>query len=205
MGLIELAKASRQEELLAAVAEPTMRRMVRDFCPTAHLGVLDSDFMVTYLAKSTQKSHRVPTRTGSKLEAYCSGLGKVLLAAMSSAERSSYLPEGPFIRLTKKTIIEPQALEAELQLVSHRGFAVDNCELFDDLRCVAVPVFDQANRVVAALSASFPTSQLPTGKVREVVVDMQANARAIGAKLYPDFAGTSMSPNRAGECPALCA
>lgn len=190
MGLIELARGTGQDELLTAVAEPTLRRLTRDLCPTAHLGVLDSEFMVTYLAKSTQRSHKVPTRAGSKLEAYCSGLGKVLLAALDPADRARYLAEGPFVRLTRKTIVEPEELDRELTLVGQRGYAVDNCELFENLRCVAVPIFDQENEVVAALSASYPQDQLPMGKVREVAFLLQGYARIVGTKLFP-MAGAS--------------
>jgi IclR family acetate operon transcriptional repressor len=185
MGLIELARGAGQEDLLTAVAEPTLRRITRDLSPTAHLGVLDSEFMVTYLAKSAQRSHKVPTLAGSKLEAYCSGLGKVLLAALDEDERGRYLAEGPFVRLTRRTIVEPAAIDQELNLVRQRGYAVDNCELFENLRCVAVPIYDHDNEVVAALSASYPQDQLPMAKIREVAFLMQGHAKIISAKLFP--------------------
>ena len=85
LGVLELGRNSSLDDLLAAAGAATLRRVTQSLSPTAHLGVLDGEFMVTYLAKSTRRSHALPTRIGSKLEAYCSGLGKVLLAAVGEA------------------------------------------------------------------------------------------------------------------------
>lgn len=186
MGVIELSRCASQEGLLAAAAEPTLRRITQTLSPTAHLGVLDQEFMVTYIAKANKRGHPVPTHIGSKLEAYCSGLGKVLLAALSQPARASYLAEGPFIALTGRTIIDIAALERELCQVSRQGYAVDDCELMDDLRCVAVPIHDRTGNVMAALSASSPARDLPRSGVPAVARELRRHAAAIGAKLYPE-------------------
>lgn len=207
MGMIELARHSEQDDVFAAVAQPALRRLTRDLCPTAHLGTLDSDFMVTYLAKSAQKSHKIPTTAGSKLEAYCSGLGKVLLAALDEEDRYRYLEEGPFIRLTRSTIIDPGELALELARVRRNGYAVDNCELFDDLRCVAVPVRGHSGKVVAALSASFPASRLPLEKVEDVAGHLQQQAATLGEKLFPSLHGRFPAPTMAvdaSRAPSFC-
>ena len=185
MALLRLANMESQDALIAAAAEPNMRILSKTICSTAHLGVLDQDCMVTYIAKSSRRSQFPPTRIGSKLEAYCSGLGKVLLAALPPEQQHAYLADGPFIALTSHTITERENLATELQRVAERGYAVDDCELYDNLRCVAVPIRDMSGRVVAALSASSPANQLPRSKVSSVAESLALHANQIGAKLFP--------------------
>lgn len=183
--LFRLTGENSIERLYAAAAEPSLRKMCKSLCTAGHLGVLDQDQMVTYLAKASRRTQFPPTVIGSKLEAYCSGLGKVLLAALPANELDEYLDEAPFIALTSRTITTQESLKKELHRVAKRGYAVDDCELFDDLRCVAVPITNAAGQVVAALSASSPASQLHQRDVPRVAEELMRHARDIGARLYP--------------------
>ncbi|MFM7027158.1 MAG: IclR family transcriptional regulator [Chakrabartia sp.] len=183
--LFRLTNATSIDNIYAAAAEPSLRRLCKSACTAAHLGMLDQDYMVTYLAKASRRAAFPPTVIGSKLEAYCSGLGKVLLAALPVDQQRRYLDEGPFIALTAHTLTEPDALLKELQVVAKRGYAVDDCELFDDLRCVAVPIKDADGRVVAALSASSPAGQMPTKQLPELAAELTRHAAEISERLYP--------------------
>jgi len=185
LGVLELGRHASLDGLLAAAGDASLRRITQTITPTAHLGVLDSEFMVTYLAKATVRSHALPTRIGSKLEAYCSGLGKVLLAALPQAHLDAYLAEGPFIALTRRTIIEPGALADELTKVREQGYALDDGELFEDLRCVAVPICDADGRTIAALSASAPAARMPQHSIAGIAAELNRHAGEIGRKLYP--------------------
>ncbi len=191
--LFRLTESTSKDRLFAAAAEASLRRICKNICPTAHLGMLDADYMVTYVAKASRRAHFPPTVIGSQLEAYCSGLGKVLLAALPAEQQARYLAEGPFVALTSRTITEPDALFEELQRVAKRGYAVDDCELFEDLRCVAVPVKDANGKVVAALSASSTVSQMPHQNIASVAAALSAHAHEIGDRLYP--AATSSTSN----------
>jgi IclR family acetate operon transcriptional repressor len=183
--LFRLTDATSIDRLYAAAAETSLRRLCKSLCAAAHLGVLDHDHMVTYLAKVSRRAAFPPTVIGSKLEAYCSGLGKILLAALPVEQQRRYLDEGPFIALTPRTITKPDALQKELNLVAKQGYAVDDCELFEDLRCVAVPIRDAAGHIVAALSASSSASQLPVKAIPEVAAELNRHAREISDRLYP--------------------
>lgn len=187
--LFRLTESTSKDRLFAAAAEASLRRICKNVGQTAHLGILDADCMVTYIAKASRRTHSPPTVIGSQLEAYCSGLGKVLLAALPAEQQAQYLAEGPFVALTSHTITEPDALLKELQLVAKRGYAVDDCELFEDLRCVAVPVRDARGNVVAALSASSTVGQLPHQSIASVATALTAHAREISERLYPAAPG----------------
>ncbi len=183
--LLGLCREASFESLLASAAAPILSRLSRTTRTTSHIGVLDSEFMVTYLARCASAHAKIPTLPGNKLEAYCSGLGKVLLAGLSMPRRESYLAEGPFPALTSRTIIAQEDLARELSAVCRRGFAFDDCEMFEDLRCVAVPIHDQSGRVVAALSASGSCREMPKSRVSSLAEELTRQAETISGKLFP--------------------
>jgi DNA-binding IclR family transcriptional regulator len=138
---------------LIALGRPTVTALSKATRSVAHLGILEGG-MVTYLAKVGPRKAAIFTREGKQLEAYCSGIGKVLLAALPSAELDDYLASGPFVALTRNTIIDPMALRKELTRVQKLGFARDDEEVAAGLHCLAVGVVAPDERTIAALSLS---------------------------------------------------
>lgn len=183
--MLDLARRSSFETLLASATMPILSRITRTTGSTAHVAVLDSERMVTYVARSASRSNRIPTSPGNKLEAYCSGLGKVLLADLPACDRDQYLADGPFPPLTARTIVQPEALDRELAAIRDRRFAVDDCEMFDNLRCVAVPILRPDGRGAAALSASQDNGELSRAQIRDLVTQLTGHAATISAKLFP--------------------
>ena len=182
----ELAQNGSPKDLLSAAATPLLRSLVRQTGLTAHAGVLNDEFMVDYVARECPtRGYRAPTQLGSQLEAYCSGLGKVLLAGISDGMLDSYLADGPFVPLTEQTIIEPETLRAELERIRLLGYAIDEREIYDDLRCVAVPVHNTRGAVVAALSLSGNTSVLTVDRVEEFAALLREQAGQLVRKLFP--------------------
>jgi DNA-binding IclR family transcriptional regulator len=151
--LADLAGGMDRRAVLASVSRPLLRRLAAQIGATVHLGVLDGD-MMTYLVKEHGGGAPVLTAEMSQLEAYCSGIGKVLLAALPESARECYLLAGDFVALTPKTITDPLCLRAELAGIKRSGHAVDDGEVEDGLYCLAVPVLGPDGGVIAALSAS---------------------------------------------------
>lgn len=183
--LLSLSHNVTITELLRDASHALMTELARTLDLTTHLGVLEHG-MVTYVAKvSTPGAFQVHTRVGAQLEAYCSGLGKVLLAALPEDEVESFILDGELIALTPNTITTAAGLRAELKTVRERGYALDDRENQADMRCIAVPVLDREGRAVAALSATddaecmTPLRQL---EIRDALVDAAA---ALRQKLYP--------------------
>ncbi|WP_425232980.1 IclR family transcriptional regulator, partial [Sphingorhabdus sp.] len=142
--------------MMANAARPILDRLAKRMHCVAQLGIFEND-MVTYLVKSGPSAGDLFTKVGMQLEAYCSGIGKVLLAHLPDAARSEYLQAGPFIALTERTITDPDLLDAELQRVAREDFAVDDEEVVTGLQCIAVPVRNRESEVIAAISASRAT------------------------------------------------
>lgn len=160
---------------LAAIARPLIRRLAAQLRAPVQLAVLEGD-MATYLVKEGAGSDALFTREGGQLEAYCSALGKVLLAALPAAERGTYLAGGPFPALTARTITDPALLATELERTATRGYARDEGEVDVGLSCLAVPVTGGS----AALSVSLRGGARPGVRHRAM---LDACATAIGKAL----------------------
>jgi IclR family transcriptional regulator, acetate operon repressor len=139
--------------LLADIARPYIRMLAHRLKLTVHLGVIEDD-MVTYVVKEHGGGPLLFTRSGTQLDAYCSAIGKMLLATLPEPELDRYLSSGPLIPLTSHTITEPDKLRRALQRVRVEDLAIDAEEVAENLRCVAVPVRDRRGIIVSAMSAS---------------------------------------------------
>lgn len=151
--LLRLAALNDPNTILANVARPHLKRLAQKLRQTLHLGVLETD-MVTYLLKECGGGTPVFTQAGMQLEAYCSAIGKMLLASIPEADREAYIAAGPFVPLTPKTITDPAQLRATLRAIKQADYAIDDEEVVEKLRCIAAPLRDRSGRIVAAISVS---------------------------------------------------
>ncbi len=157
--LLGLLHRLDEKQVIVGCAAPLLQRLAVDLGCVVQLGTFEKE-MVTYRIKVGEGSGALFTRVGMQLEAYCSGMGKVLLAHLPEVQRSAYLDTGPFPALTGRTITDPEALAAELRRVARNGFAVDDGEIADGLFCLAVPVSAPDGRVLAAVSVSQATATM---------------------------------------------
>jgi DNA-binding IclR family transcriptional regulator len=150
--LTALSRKVSAAEVLSDAAHGVLEGLAERFGATAHLGILEHE-MVTYVAKaSSPRSVPVPTRVGAQQEAYCSAIGKVLLAGLSSEGLERFLRQGELVALTERTITDPAVFRDEIARVREERFALDTGETHAHLCCVAVPVRDQDGAILAALS-----------------------------------------------------
>jgi IclR family acetate operon transcriptional repressor len=178
--LVQLSGLLSLRPALAALGRPVIKELARASGCTAHLGILEHD-MVTYLVKAGRASADVFTEEGKQLEAYCSGIGKVLLACLPESLLADYLAGGPFIALTDKTITDPGALAREIAEVRMKRFARDNEEIAPGLHCLAVGVFDRQGHAIAALSISRP---MPHPDEARALDALGSAARALERALF---------------------
>ena len=178
---------------LGLLAEPhsEIRRAARPFLDklneacdeTVHLAVLHLG-QALYLDKMEgKKTIRVITRIGMKLPAHCSGVGKVLLAALKEETLERIIREKGLLRLTGNTITDLKALKAELAQIRKQGYAIDNEEIEEGLKCAAAPLRNSDGEVVAAISISVPKERFDketsgfVSKVKKTAQEMSALMR----------------------------
>lgn len=151
--LRNLARQVDDKRVVTTVAPPVLFHLATRVRSIAQFGTLEGE-MVTYHIKTGRSAANLFTRVGMQLEAYCSAIGKVLLAHLPTEEQEAYLSGGPFVALTDRTITSPPALRQEFEDIRARGFAIDDGEIAADLRCLAVPVRRPDGEVLAAISVS---------------------------------------------------
>lgn len=144
----------RPEDRIAIRLRRSLKKLAARFEVFLHFGVLEEG-MVTYLVKENGGKAELFTAEQMQLEAYCSAVGKVLLAALPRVELDEYLDNGPFVALTGSTLTDPDEIRRELVAVRKDGVAFDRFEIREDLFCMAVPVSDPSGHIVGGLSASF--------------------------------------------------
>jgi len=185
--LLDWADATDMARILRHSARPVLRSLARSSGLTAHLGILDGG-MVTYLIKESGGGPPVFTEEGKQLEAYCSGIGKMLLSALPVADREAYLADGPFVALTPYTLTDPATLRQSLDAITTNDYALDDREIAPDLQCLAVPVRAADQRVVAAISlAGSPGLNYFADIARSAEV-LQDCARRISEAVWPRVA-----------------
>jgi len=179
-GAVILAAGAERDprDTLRCVAKPCLDWLARRVQAAAHLGVFEGG-MVSYLAKSGSSRIARFTREGTQLDAYCSALGKVLLAHLPPSERNAYLTGGPFPKLTNQTITDPQELSVHLRQVRRQSYAIDDREFAEEVMCLAVPVRDPNSRVYAALSITTSPAQLRGSRVSAALKLLGRAARDI--------------------------
>jgi DNA-binding IclR family transcriptional regulator len=159
LGLFELGNVAATSLTLVEVSAPRLQELVRITGETANLAVMDEG-MATYVAKVEGSfSMRIASRVGLRVPCHCAGLGKVLLAYDEEAVEQHYSAE-PFPRRTARTITTARRLQAELERIRQRGYAMDDEEFEDGVRCIAAPVFDHSGSAVAAMSVSGPVGRI---------------------------------------------
>jgi IclR family pca regulon transcriptional regulator len=118
------------------------------------MAVLDG-VEVVYVARAGSKRILATNlHVGSRLPAYCTSMGKVLLAFLPDAVREKHLRNTQYAKFTPKTITNPTKLRRVLNEVRRRGYAVNDQELDLGLRSCSVPVFDKGGKAIAAINVS---------------------------------------------------
>ena len=143
---------------LAVLALPILEEISAIIKECSSLSVLEGDEIV-YLARSaTRRVMSVGLSIGSRLPAYCTSMGRVLLSGLTEPELTAYLDRVVLDARTPKTIIDKSGLATALQHVREHGYAVVDEELEIGLRSLAVPVVTRTGRMVAAMNTGVHTS-----------------------------------------------
>jgi IclR family transcriptional regulator, pca regulon regulatory protein len=172
---------------LADVAQAHLSDLANDVHESCSASVLDG-YDIVYVARAaTKRIMTISLSVGTRLPAYATSMGRVLLAAFPSDQLDAYLGAAPLTRLTERTIVDQERLRAEIARTRHRGWCLVDQELEDGVRSIAVPVHDSAGRVVAAVNTSAHATRVPLvtlqksflPKLRECAATIDAELRTV--------------------------
>jgi len=197
--VLELGFTAINSMELRDVAAPQLRRLCDETGHTVNMAILD-DVDIVYIerfraSRRNQDAIDLDLHVGSRLPAYCTSMGKVLLAFLPDVERDEVLKRITFARRGPNTLTSRTALLAELERVRGSGIAVNNEELAYGLRSVAVPVIAADGAAVAAVNlAAHRTMASLDDLVARIGPLMQRTAAEISAQLgyRPDSRGSAL-------------
>jgi DNA-binding IclR family transcriptional regulator len=149
-------------------AQPHLRRLVAETEETAHLCILEP-----------ARSVRMITRVGASNPVHCTSVGKAMLAFLPEERINDIIRRIRFERFTHRTIATAEALRTEIEKTRRRGYAVDDEELEEGLRCIAVPVLDAQRNPVAAVSVSGPSFRVTAQKLPSIANHLLQCVRGI--------------------------
>ncbi|MDR2904264.1 MAG: IclR family transcriptional regulator, partial [Clostridiales bacterium] len=177
--LFELGNIVARSWEIRRIALPVMQNLNRKLGEMIQLAKEDKG-EVLYLEK-LDSTHmlRIVSEIGARLPMHCSGLGKILLAYKKPAELKSMLSKQKFAPMTAYTITDRATLEKELAQVRAKGYAMDNREIMDSLRCVAAPIYDRDGNVLYAISVSGLANSLKDEWLETVRTELLSAADSI--------------------------
>jgi len=136
------------------LAEPVLERLSAEVSESASTAVLDGTEIVYVLRVPMQKIMTINLSIGSRLPAYCSSMGRVLLSGLDDATLSARLDESSRVARTPKTLVDKQALMDEIALVRKQGWALVDQELEAGLISISAPIRNRQGRIIAAINIS---------------------------------------------------
>jgi IclR family transcriptional regulator, pca regulon regulatory protein len=169
---------------LAQVVLPPMERVVDEVHESCSVSVLDGHEIVYVARVPTKRIMAVNLSVGTRLPAYVTSMGRVLLAALPACDLECYLTSVDLVARTSRTVTTAAELRRLLATVARQGWALVDQELEDGVRSVAVPLHDRTGRVVAAMNVSgHATRTSRTHLTKDVLPRLQAAAAEIDAAL----------------------
>lgn len=158
--LLELGARAASGLELAKCARPFLEELVAETGETAHVGILREGEVLSIANVESPRTLRTPSTVGRRTPAHCTSLGKAILAFAEEDEVAKVIRTRGLTTYTPKTLSRVAAFYRELAKVRERGYAVDDEEFEEGLRCIGAPVRDHSGRVVAAISISGPAFRL---------------------------------------------
>lgn len=183
---------------LQTVTRPYLEKIARETTEAAHLAIHVGGDIVFIDRVGSREPLSVITQIGAREPMHCSALGKAILAFVD-ADELARLVRPPLKRYTRRTATTLAELRRMLRPVVANGYAVDDGEYADGIRCVASPIFNGQGYPIAALGISGPAFRLPPEKIRRFGALIREAALAISRRAGYD---ADVRP-RAAAPPAL--
>lgn len=180
--LVRLAHVAWRQSSLAPIARPHLDRLSAEVGETVHLAQLDHA-QVLYVDKRNARDP-VPmySQAGRVGPAYCTGVGKAMLAHLPPDRLAAALAQQSWHRFTPRTLTSPEALQAELARIRARGHAIDDEEHEPGIICVAAPILSAGGSVLGALSVTSTTARTTLAALEGLAPLVRGIAATIAAE-----------------------
>jgi len=164
-------------------AEPVMEALVQQVQESCSAAVLDATDIVYVMRVPTHKIMRISLGVGSRLPAYCTSMGRLLLADLDDEEVRARLEASTLEAFTRHTLTDVDALFAKVLQARRQRWCLVNQELEEGLISIAAPIVDRAGRMVAALNISGQANRTSAKVMQETMLPALLDAAAEVSRL----------------------
>ena len=193
---LELGRTVHSRKDIYTVGRPHLRKLMEESCETAHIGKMRHRTILCLASVPSKQALHAPVEVGTQCEAYCSSLGKAILAFAEEQELEAYLDGLKMLPFTRNTITSADLLRRDLELVRRNGYAIDDEEFEEGLRCIAAPIRDASGHVMAAISISGPVFRITRDRIKVLADKVIEHAARVSASF-----GYVAPPTREDEIP----
>lgn len=183
--LFALASSTLDEIEMVSMATPVLEDLARETGEASHFAARVDDTVVVIARTPGPGAFQLTDRVGVVRPAYCTALGKIILAALRPEQFERYLKRVDLKPLADKTITDPQRLRKEIEEVRRAGIAYDDGELNNEVRCAAMPVRDFSGQVAGAIGISGPiwrlSIQMLQSRAKSIAIAAEELSKAFGA------------------------
>jgi IclR family pca regulon transcriptional regulator len=183
--VLELGSAYLESMNVESVTKNYLEELALATNDSAALAVLDGTDIVYVARASVRTVMRLEAHVGTRLPAYCTSMGRVLLAGLAPPRLERYFEAARLEKLTERTVVEPRRLRQLIDECRTKGYSAIEDELAYGVVAVAVPVYDQAGRIVAAINSSGHSRRVNAAKLAKERLPL---LREVGAKLTRELA-----------------
>jgi IclR family transcriptional regulator, KDG regulon repressor len=177
--LVRLAHAAWSQSSLAPLARPHLDALSAQLGETIHLAQLDQGQVLYVDKRNAARPVEMFSQAGKVGPAYCTGVGKAMLAYLPEEALDAALLRQSFHRFTPHTLDTQTALLDELAAIRERGYGFDREEHEPGIICVAVPILTDAQRVIGALSVTSTLARTTLDALEALAPEIQTTATLI--------------------------
>lgn len=179
MRLVRLAHAAWAQSSLAPVARPHVDALAQDTAETVHLAQLDHAQVLYVDKRNAEAEVEMYSSAGKIGPAYCTGVGKAMLAFLDEATLEDIIHQQSFHRFTEHTLTDAPSLRRELKAIRERGYGFDREEHEPGIICLAVPILTNGQRPIGALSVTSTTARVTLDELEELAPRVRDAAQRI--------------------------
>ena len=171
---------------LADIAREHVKRLANTLFETAHLAVREGKSALFVNHATINQVLSIAGQTGELVPLYCTAHGKALICDYSKAELENLLGPGPLRSLTPRSITSIHKLASHCSQCKAQGFATDESEFLEGVRCLAAPIRDAEGVIVGSVGISAPLSRFHEGRFAVIAKEVCKTAQEIGRLLVND-------------------
>jgi len=169
--------------ILTEKAEPLMRKLWEQTRETINLTVLDNDELLYVNSIESPRRLHFQSLKGVRALLHCTGVGKAIMAFLPGTKVNEIIKTKGLKKFTSNTITDPEKLKEELKLTRMRGYAVDNVEIEEGVKCVAAPIRNHNGIVFASISISGPQQRILDEEIPKLAELVKRTANDISESL----------------------